>query len=131
MNTRRQIMRDARRLWRMCLSNGEIDERRARTVLGIAVSSNRSGRAAVLKQVLRLLKLDRAQRAAEVASAAPLDARMRATVERTLAQHYGRPIVTTFVVDPGLVGGMCVRVGSDVYDGTIRTALSALEARFR
>ena len=131
MRTRRQNVRDARRLWRMCLSNGEVDERRARTVLGIAISSEHSGSRAVLAQVLRLLRIDRAQHAAEVASAAPLEARMRAAIERTLTHHYGRRIAATFVVDPSLVGGMRITVGSDVYDGTVRTALAALEERFR
>ena len=35
----------------------------------------------------------------------------------------------TFVPNPELIGGMRVTVGSDVYDGSIRNQLAALEAR--
>jgi F-type H+-transporting ATPase subunit delta len=130
MKTRRQVMRDARRLWRMCLVNGTVDERRTRTMLGVAISSNRRGSAAVLAQVLRLLKLDRARHVAEVASAVPLDARTRGAIEKMLAHHHDRRIAATFVVDPLLIGGLRITVGSEVCDGTVLAALTALEARF-
>jgi F-type H+-transporting ATPase subunit delta len=35
----------------------------------------------------------------------------------------------TFTVNPSLVGGMRIKVGSDVYDGSVRARLAALEAR--
>ena len=39
-------------------------------------------------------------------------------------------LVAKGVVDPALIGGMRVKVGSDVYDGSVRAGLDALEARF-
>jgi F-type H+-transporting ATPase subunit delta len=39
-------------------------------------------------------------------------------------------VSTSFAENPALIGGMRVRVGSDVYDGSVRTALLALEERF-
>jgi F-type H+-transporting ATPase subunit delta len=34
-----------------------------------------------------------------------------------------------FIVTPALLGGMRIKVGSDVYDGSVRARLAALEAR--
>jgi hypothetical protein len=63
-------------------------------------------------------------------SAAPLDAAVRGDVERALASQYGAAIATTFVVDPTLIGGMRVQVGSDLYDGSVKAGLAALESSF-
>ncbi len=130
MKTARQVRRDAKRLWRLCLVDGWLDDSRVRQVVDRVIESRRSGGVAVLSHFLRLVKLDRARQVAQVESAAPLDADVRAAVEERLARRYGSAVETTFVVDPALIGGMRVKVGSDVYDGSVRAGLDALEARF-
>jgi F-type H+-transporting ATPase subunit delta len=130
MKSTRQIKRDAHELWRVCLTDGVLDEARARHAIDQIVASRHTGALAVLKQFLRLLRLDTAARTAIVASATPLDAGVRAEVERGLGRMHSRPVATEFVVDPSLIGGMRVQIGSDVYDGTIRAGLNELESRF-
>jgi F-type H+-transporting ATPase subunit delta len=130
MRKARQTIRDAKQLWRLCLVNGSLDEDRARRVVEQIIESRHTGKAAILSYFLRLLRLDRALHAARVASAAPIDADTRAAVEKGLARRYGRGIATTFVVDPTLIAGMRLQVGSDVYDGSVKGGLAALEARF-
>ena len=130
MRKARQTRRDAKQLWRLCLVNGSLDESRARLVVERVIESRHTGKSAILSHFLRLLRLDRARHAAQVASAAPLDADTRAAVEEGLARRYGRAIATTFVVDPTLIAGMRLKVGSDVYDGSVKGGLAALEGRF-
>ena len=130
MMTTRQAKRDARQLWYLCSANGTIDEARARQVIDQVLASGHSGAPAILKQFLRLLRLDAARRTARVESAAPLAPEVRAAVEEGLERKYGRALTSTFVVDPGLIGGMRLTVGSDVYDGSVRAGLAALESRF-
>ena len=130
MRRARQIKRDAKQLWRLSLVNGSLDENRARLVVERVIESRHTGKSAILSQFLRLVRLDRARHAAQVASAAPLDADTRAAVEEGLTHRYGPAITTTFVVDPTLVAGMRLKVGSDVYDGSVKGGLAALEARF-
>jgi F-type H+-transporting ATPase subunit delta len=83
-----------------------------------------------LKHFVRLLRLDQEARTAIVASAAPLDPAVRAEIERGLARLHRRGLETRFVVDPSLIGGMRVQVGCDVYDGSVRGGLAALESGF-
>ncbi len=130
MKTARQARRDAQELWRLCLGDGVLDEARARQVVDHIARSRHTGALAVLGQFFRLLRLHQAERTAIVTSAAPLDPAVRAEIERGLAGMNGRAVTTTFVVDPALIGGMRVQIGSDVYDGSVRAVLAALESQF-
>jgi F-type H+-transporting ATPase subunit delta len=66
---------------------------------------------------------------ATVESAAPLPDDVRGSVTAGLVKTYGAGVTATFSVNPALVGGMRIKVGSDVYDGSVRARLAALEAR--
>ena len=63
---------------------------------------------------------------AEVLSAQPLDARQTAEIEAGLTQLTGKQIRARFEVDPSLIGGVLARIGSTVYDGSIRGQLDNL-----
>ena len=129
MKANRKITRSARRLFRLCLVNGVLDEARTREVARRVALSGRRGARAILSNVLRLVRLDLARRVAMVESAAPLPDDVRDSVAAGLAHTYGAGVTTTFSVNPALVGGMRIKVGSDVYDGSVRARLAALEAR--
>lgn len=47
----------------------------------------------------------------------------------TLERKLGKTVVPTFRVDPGLVGGIVVRVGDKILDGSVRSRLAALRRR--
>ncbi|HVP79079.1 MAG TPA: F0F1 ATP synthase subunit delta [Thermodesulfobacteriota bacterium] len=47
-----------------------------------------------------------------------------------MARAYGPGISASFVHNPGLIGGMRIKVGSDVYDGSVRARLAGLEKTF-
>jgi F-type H+-transporting ATPase subunit delta len=130
MKTTRQARREAHQLWQICATDGVLDAVRARAVADQIVQSRRGGSHAVLKAFLRLLRLDQEARTAVVASAAPLDPAVRAEIERGLARLHRRGLETRFVVDPSLIGGMRVQIGCDVYDGSVRGGLAALESGF-
>jgi F-type H+-transporting ATPase subunit delta len=44
-----------------------------------------------------------------------------------LKKKYGSDLTTDFVVNPQLLGGMRIRVGSDVWDGSVRNRLERLQ----
>ena len=64
-------------------------------------------------------------------SARPIPADLRAQIVADLTQRYGRGLHLSFNYDPRLIGGLRVKVGSDIFDGTVRGRLAALEERFR
>jgi F-type H+-transporting ATPase subunit delta len=130
MKTRRQIKREARRLFRLCLVNGLLDERRVHQVVRAVLASQRRHGYPLLANFLRWVKLDRARHTAEVESAAALPTDLQASVVRGLGRLYGPGMNASFSQNPALIGGMRIRVASDVYDGSIRAGLAALEKRF-
>jgi F-type H+-transporting ATPase subunit delta len=122
--------RQAKQLYRLCLVNGTLDETHVRQVMQRVLQSRRRGYLILLAHFERLLKLDHARHTAEIASAEPLPADLRILVQASLEGVYGSGINTLFAQDPALIGGMRIKVGSDVYDGSIRAGLMALEKRF-
>lgn len=63
---------------------------------------------------------------AEVATAAPLGADAAAALQQSLAAATGKQIAMQLTVDPTLLGGVVARVGSTVYDGSVRTQLKKM-----
>lgn len=63
---------------------------------------------------------------AEVSSAAPLNASSSAGLESALSKLTGKRMRLRFDVDPALLGGVVARIGSTVYDGSVRGELRQL-----
>jgi F-type H+-transporting ATPase subunit delta len=76
------------------------------------------------------VKLDIERRTARVESAVPLPADMQADVQASLVRTYGPGLYITFAQNPALIGGMRIKVGSDVYDGSVQARLAALQEKF-
>jgi F-type H+-transporting ATPase subunit delta len=131
MRTKRRARRDARRLYRACVVMGLLDEGRARQAAERVARARRRGSLALLSHFHRLVRLDRSRHQAVVESATPLSPELRASVEAGVVREYGPGVSTTYLDSPALIGGMRVKVGSDVYDGSVRRALLALEERFQ
>jgi F-type H+-transporting ATPase subunit delta len=130
MKTSRQARREARQLDYLCRIDGVLDEDRVKLVVRRLVEQRHPRALAVLSQFARHVKLDRARHSAHVESATALPTDIRDRFEAGLAQMHGRPLTTSFAENPALLGGVRVKVGSDIYDGSIEGRLNALEARF-
>jgi len=63
---------------------------------------------------------------AHVRSAVALTADERAKLERTLVQRFGATVEAEYDIDPALLGGVVVRVGDEVIDGSLAGKLAAL-----
>jgi len=129
MKANRRTTRAARELYRLCLVDGALDEGRARIVARHLSASQRRGALALLVSFQRLVRLDRDRHAALVESAAALDDGLRAQVKSGLARIYGGEIDASFAENPALIAGLRIKVGSDVYDGSVRARLAALASR--
>ena len=64
---------------------------------------------------------------ASVTSAAPLSSETLKTLEQRLSDATGKHVRLAADVDPELIGGVVTRIGSTVYDGSIRTQLHKLK----
>lgn len=129
MKRSRKSDRAARHMFRLCLVDGVLDEARARRTAQRLASSRRRGVLAFLGAFQRLVRLDRDRHTARIESATPLAGPLRDAIRADLARLYGTGLHASFEENPALIAGMRIRVGSDVYDGSVRARLAALAAR--
>lgn len=127
MKISKQAKRRARALFKEVHANGVLDENRLLQAVQLTTQQKPRGYLAVLVHLQHLTKLDVENRTARIESATPLDAQTEAAVKEKLAQRYGAGLHTSFHVNPALLGGLRIRVGSDVYDGTVAGRLKQLE----
>ena len=78
-----------------------------------------------------LLARHRGQTSAEVVSAHPLDADQIEALKAKLRQRLGREVQVDLTVDPAILGGLIVKLGSQQIDGSIRTKLNSLAIAMR
>jgi len=128
MPAKKNVQRAARALFRLCLVDGVVNEERARQVAQRIVGSGRRDALPILADLHRLARLDRERHSALVESVAPLPDTLREKIRVDLARTYGAGLEASFRENPALIGGMRIKVASDVYDGSVRARLAALEA---
>ncbi len=130
MKGSKQNRREAKELFRSCLVNGSLDEARVRQAVGRLVETRPRGYMGILSFFERLVRLDLERRTARVESAVPLSAELRARIQSGLAQTHGPNLNISFVQNAALLAGLRIKVGSDVYDGSVQARLAALEETF-
>jgi F-type H+-transporting ATPase subunit delta len=128
--TDKQVARKAKKLFRLCLVSGWLDEDRARRVVQKIAAERRRGYLRLLRQFGRLLRVQQEQHSARVECAIPSTPDIESSVRHRIESLYGPGIATVFAHNSHLIGGMRIRVGSDVYDGSILNRLTALEKAF-
>lgn len=130
MKSTKQLEREAKQLLRSCLVGGLLDEARVREAVQKILDAKRRGGLTLLSHFQHLVKLERALHTAEVESATSLPADLRASVLSNLDRIYGPGLSTSFALNPSLIGGMRIQVGSDLYDGSVRAELASLQKSF-
>ncbi len=63
---------------------------------------------------------------AEITSARELPAKERAEFERSLEKITGKTVNINYAIDKNIIGGVVTRIGSTVYDGSVKTKLENL-----
>lgn len=130
MKVPKRARREAKDLLRSCTADGLLDENRVRTAVQRVLEAKPRGYLAILSHFQRLVKLALEQRAARIESPVPLTPELQTEVKADLARAYGPGLDVSFLHNPALIGGLRIKVGSDVYDGSIQARLRALQESF-
>ncbi len=89
------------------------------------------GRASLLSDLVRefgkLADVEAGRVRAHVTTATKLSKPLAANVQKSLEASTGKTVLIDFSVDPDLIGGMVVKVGSIVYDASVRNRLDLLK----
>ena len=85
----------------------------------------------MLRTFSRLMALHRGETIAVVTSAEPLSEKQTAALKEALAAKAGGSVTLETHVDPSLIGGLIVRLGSQMIDTSVRTRLQGLRTAMK
>jgi F-type H+-transporting ATPase subunit delta len=98
-----------------------------RNLIAVLISNDRIGQVSEVAQAYRrLLQQQLGIRPAEIVTARELDSKEREALVAEIAKLAGSKIEASFTLDESILGGTVVRIGSTVYDGSVRGRLERL-----
>ena len=127
MKINKEVRQLSREMLRASFTDGQLDSGRIASLVDSLIARKPRNYIDVLKNYRRLLRLEVEKRRARIETASEVDPEISSTLIANLKKRYGNDLTTEFVVNPQLLGGMRTRVGSDVWDGTVRNRLEQLQ----
>jgi F-type H+-transporting ATPase subunit delta len=118
----------ARRLFAVSLADGAVSPERVGGVLEYVEKHRPANPVMVLKAYHRLIAAELAKSRAVVEHAGEVGEPVLASIAAAMTRKYGRAVTAAATPNPGLLAGMRVRVGDDVYESSVAAQLSALAA---
>ena len=130
MKINKEAARAARQLFRACIdANGRLHGSRAKSVVKLLAEKKPRHYLATLSAFGRLIRLEIEKRTATVESVTQISTALRDGLRDDLRKKYGDEIALEFLINPELIGGLRVKVGSHVWDGSVRAKLQSLGDR--
>ena len=130
MKGTKQSRRFAKQLFKNCQVNGRLDADRTQKSVQLLIEQKPRGYFGILQHFHRLVKLDEASRTARVESAVALGQVQQQDIQDSLNQLKGGNVTVEFAENHRLIGGMRVKIGDDVFDGSVKTRLTGLSESF-
>jgi F-type H+-transporting ATPase subunit delta len=127
MKITKELRRGARELLRVSFTNGQLDRGKIASLIDSLAEKRPRHYIDILHIYKRLIRLEEEKRRARIESTIELSPETSSRILDKLRRRYGEGLTTEFVADPNLLGGMRVRVGSDVWDGSVRNRLERLK----
>ena len=122
----KEVRQLSRQLLRSSFTDGQLDSGRVHALVKSLIEKKPRNYLAVLDNYKRLLRLEVEKRTVTIESATELAPDAGRQIVDNLKRRYGMDLTTNFVVNPELLGGMRIRVGSDVWDSSVRNRLQRL-----
>ena len=129
MKVNKEIRQLARQLLRASFTDGQLDQGKVGSLVESLLAKKPRHYLNVLEFYKRLLRLELDKRHARIETATELGEDAKGQIRSNLQRRYGQDLTADFMVDPNLLGGMRVRVGSDVWDGTVKSRLERLASQ--
>jgi F-type H+-transporting ATPase subunit delta len=127
MKNNKEIRQISREMLRASFTDGQLDSGRIGSIVDSLIAKKPRNYVDILKNYRRLLRLELEKRRARIETASEADPAMKSEIVAGLKSRYGSDLSSEFLVNPELLGGMRIRVGSDVWDGTVRNRLERLK----
>ena len=127
MKINKETRQLSRELLRSSFVDGRLDGSRVSSIVKALIEKKPRHYIQVLEAYKRLLRLEVEKRTATIETATQLPPEAGQQIVENLKRRYGSDLTARFVVSPELLGGMRIRVGSDVWDSSVRNRLERLQ----
>jgi F-type H+-transporting ATPase subunit delta len=125
----KEIRQLSRNLVRDSYVDGALDRERISRIVRAVIERKPRNYIQLLENYQRLLRLELDKRRATIESAAELDPEAGRQIVAGLEQNYGPGLTTEYSINRALLGGVRIRVGSDVWDSSVRNRLERLQQK--
>ena len=119
-----------KRLFRLCAASGRLDEDKLRTVVKALTEKKPRNYQGILVTLHRQVRMDLAQRHVTVESAQVLDGATSENIKNKMISQHGEGLTFEYKVNPALLGGIRIRKGDDVWDGSVKAKLDKITEAF-
>ncbi|MFH1067505.1 MAG: F0F1 ATP synthase subunit delta [bacterium] len=126
MKISRDVRKQASALFRVCFVKGKLDETRVRHAAKAVAEKKPRHAVNLLNWFKKLVDLEIKKRAIHLESAVSLSDK-GAVIFKQLEKKFGPALAKIYNVNPNLVGGLRIQMGSDVWDGSILQRLNRLK----
>jgi len=127
MKINKETRQLSKELLRASFTDGQLDQSRISSLVKSLIEKKPRHYIQVLEAYQRLLRLELEKRTATIETATELPPEAGTQIVANLKRKYGGDLAANFVVNKDLLGGMRIRVGSDVWDSSVRNRLHRLQ----
>jgi len=120
----------ANRIFRLCLHGGSLNESLLRSAIQKLVAQKPRDYFAILNTLKRLVRIELERKTVTIESAAPLDLEERNRAVDLVIAQYGKDLTVQYQVTPEILGGLRIKVGDDVLDGSVQGRINRLAQAF-
>lgn len=127
MKLSKESRKISKALFRSSFTEGVLDEAKVSDIVQSIIESKPRHYYEILKGYQRLVRLEMRKHQAVIESAEPLSASISEKTEADLRQKHGRDLRIEYKVNPSLIGGLRIQIGSNVWDGSVQGRLARLK----
>jgi F-type H+-transporting ATPase subunit delta len=127
MKINKETRQLSKALLRASFADGQLDSGKVASLVKSLIEKKPRHYLQILEAYQRLLRLEVEKRTATIETATELPPEAGAQIVANLKRKYGGDLAANFVVNKDLLGGMRIRVGSDVWDSSVRNRLHRLQ----
>jgi F-type H+-transporting ATPase subunit delta len=130
MRTAKEARKVSGMLFRNSFTEGKLDKEKISHMVESLLAEKPRHYVEALKDYQRLIRLETEKRHAVIESATQLNSALANQIVTNLRRRYGDDLTTEFRTNPDLLGGLRIRIGDDVWDGSVKNRLHKLQEQF-
>jgi F-type H+-transporting ATPase subunit delta len=127
MRTAKEARKVSGMLFRNSFTEGKLDKEKISHMVETLLAEKPRHYVDALKDYQRLIRLETEKRHAVIESATQLNSALADQIVTNLRRRYGDDLTTEFRTNPDLLGGLRIKIGDDLWDGSIKTRLHKLQ----